>query len=713
METTLIIILAIWNVLLQAKLSKISNQVDRLVNNQPRDELTDLPEEAETAVDQTAMQTTEQIVERNENSFVVSPLETKEEPVVDQTTNTTQNDQSVEDLLIKKILPTIGVLSVVLGVGFLVTWSYSNGWLGPKGLVGLGTVFSASIVVAGELLRGQFPKYFAYLTATGLLGLSTCVYVAERIYGFIDSGFAFACYIAIMATGFGLAGRYGSRLLSVLVAIGSFFVPFLLGDTSSSPYVMMTYSGILLLTGSWIMYTKGWYETAVVLAGSLFVYAGMILDHVSISGITGTVSPVVYLIWAYGAAAVFSATVTARALQEQSTSEDLTAGSAINIIALLSVVGVVNIYGFICFETLGWSYFGFFVLAQAVVLYGASEFARTRELVVYQQLYIAGTLAAVLFATVWEIGLKENALFAVLLLSAQAGLFAAVGYKAQAALRNIFWMAALGAEVCAFAALAHLTGDFVPMTLGVGALITVALYQIYLYTQEYVVSGGWVIALVLQALFAAGLFVNWNYGVLYAELGTTAAYVWPFVIGALVAYIAMYYWTRTQATQFIWVSILAALCNALFFMAYASLGPVYSVMVVGFAVCMLGLAAPTVMIKLSKTNELGIVTNQWDLGVKFTVISTALGWLWFAFWWFDDPASTVLLMLVGIGYVLIGLRTQYNTTRATGLSLVGLVVAKLYLIDIWSWSVFWKFVALLPVGLLLISLPFWYQKLKK
>lgn len=170
------------------------------------------------------------------------------------------SDASFEYLLIKRILPSMGVLSVILGLGYFVTWSYTNNWIGPGTLIAMGVLFSASLVGLGEYTRKRYARYYAYFSGAGMLGLAVCVYASHHFYGFIGDSLAFSAYCVIIVSSFGFALRYQNRLLSFLSGAGSFVVPFLIHSEDPGHYVLMGYGALVFLGGALIMRLRNWTE---------------------------------------------------------------------------------------------------------------------------------------------------------------------------------------------------------------------------------------------------------------------------------------------------------------------------------------------------------------------------------------------------------------------------------------------------------------------
>jgi len=75
-------------------------------------------------------------------------------------------------------------------------------------------------------------------------------------------------------------------------------------------------------------------------------------------------------------------------------------------------------------------------------------------------------------------------------------------------------------------------------------------------------------------------------------------------------------------------------------------------------------------------------------------------------------AVSVMLTIYAVILVLIGVRTQAAIHRILGLALVALVVAKLYLVDVWVLGRLFRITAFLALGVLLLALSYLYSRLR-
>jgi uncharacterized membrane protein len=79
----------------------------------------------------------------------------------------------------------------------------------------------------------------------------------------------------------------------------------------------------------------------------------------------------------------------------------------------------------------------------------------------------------------------------------------------------------------------------------------------------------------------------------------------------------------------------------------------------------------------------------------------------------NKATVTILWSLCAFVQMWLGMRLKYKTLRIISLSLLGLVLCKLFLYDLNAVSQGAKIVAFVVLGVVLLVLSFLYQKLKK
>src|SRR5579883_1829226 len=80
-----------------------------------------------------------------------------------------EEPQRLETSIGLTLINRIGVITLVLGIGFFFKWAVDNNWIGPVGRVGLGLLVGALAVVGADLLWRRGQNVFAQgVTATGI-----------------------------------------------------------------------------------------------------------------------------------------------------------------------------------------------------------------------------------------------------------------------------------------------------------------------------------------------------------------------------------------------------------------------------------------------------------------------------------------------------------------------------------------------------------------
>jgi uncharacterized membrane protein len=79
----------------------------------------------------------------------------------------------------------------------------------------------------------------------------------------------------------------------------------------------------------------------------------------------------------------------------------------------------------------------------------------------------------------------------------------------------------------------------------------------------------------------------------------------------------------------------------------------------------------------------------------------------------NKATVTILWSLCAFVQMWLGMRLKYKTLRIISLSLLGLVLCKLFMYDLSNVSQGARIVALVVLGVVLLVLSFMYQKLKK
>ena len=153
----------------------------------------------------------------------------------------------------------IGVITLLFGIGFFLKYSIDKGLLNPSARVGLTVITGLSMLVGGTRLLGR--RYHALgqgLMGGGLAALYFAVFAAHQMFGLIGAVPAFALMVLVTVLAGGIAVAFDSMLVAVLGIIGGYATPFMLESTPTSLTPLFTYLIVLGCGVLGLCFRKNW-----------------------------------------------------------------------------------------------------------------------------------------------------------------------------------------------------------------------------------------------------------------------------------------------------------------------------------------------------------------------------------------------------------------------------------------------------------------------
>ncbi len=167
----------------------------------------------------------------------------------------------------------VGVVTLVLGAAFFFRYAVEAGWLGIGARVLLGAVAGlGALALAERVRRGGHHVYAMGLAGAGIGILYLTVYAASGLYGMVGQGPGFLMMAAVTAAAVALALRHDSEALAALGLFGGYITPLLLSPDGQAWFVLC----YALLLGGGALYAvrlRGWTVLEpLVLLGTVWVY---------------------------------------------------------------------------------------------------------------------------------------------------------------------------------------------------------------------------------------------------------------------------------------------------------------------------------------------------------------------------------------------------------------------------------------------------------
>jgi uncharacterized membrane protein len=163
---------------------------------------------------------------------------------------------SIEYAVATHWLLRLGIIILVVGIGFFLKYSIERGFLGPVARVGLSTATGLGLLIVGTQMLGRRYQLIGQgLLGAGLATLYFSVFAAANFYHLIHVLPAFGLMALVTLSAGWIAVRFNSVLAAILGIIGGYGTPVML-STGEVNFVGL--NGYMLLLGCGVLGISLW-----------------------------------------------------------------------------------------------------------------------------------------------------------------------------------------------------------------------------------------------------------------------------------------------------------------------------------------------------------------------------------------------------------------------------------------------------------------------
>ena len=143
---------------------------------------------------------------------------------------------SLEVKLGTRWLNWVGMVMMLVGVGFFLRYAYDNAWIGPTGRLAIGTLLGVAALAVGERFRRRnWDILFQVLTGGGIAAFYLCVFFSFQVYHLSDQPLSMVLAILVTALAVVMAVAHDAVSIALLGLIGGFLSPVLLSTGINHP----------------------------------------------------------------------------------------------------------------------------------------------------------------------------------------------------------------------------------------------------------------------------------------------------------------------------------------------------------------------------------------------------------------------------------------------------------------------------------------------
>jgi uncharacterized membrane protein len=166
---------------------------------------------------------------------------------------------SMEQAVATNWLIRLGVLVLVVGIGFFLKYSIEKGLLGPQARVALCFVAGGALVAGGVRLFGKRYHILGQgLVGAGLATLYFAVFAAAGLFRLVPMTVGFLLMAGVTVTAGILAVRYGTLLLAILGTLGGYLTPVMLATPDHNAVWLFGYLLLLAIGVTGVAWRQRW-----------------------------------------------------------------------------------------------------------------------------------------------------------------------------------------------------------------------------------------------------------------------------------------------------------------------------------------------------------------------------------------------------------------------------------------------------------------------
>lgn len=224
----------------------------------------------------------------------------------------------------------IGVIALVIGVGFFLKYAIDQGWISVWTRIVMGFATGGLLIVLGELWKDKYRKYALSLAGGGIAMLYFSVFAAYQFYSLFSQTVGGFLVVLITALAAWLAIRHKSLELGVLAVVGAFLSPFILYSHRDQQIALFVYLSVVNVGIVFTMARRFWMELLYV------GFLGTVLDFsiwaFSFSNTDNTKESVFFLLLTYFLYLVIGNLTFREGLRKQNTAASVDHLTALNIL---------------------------------------------------------------------------------------------------------------------------------------------------------------------------------------------------------------------------------------------------------------------------------------------------------------------------------------------------------------------------------------------
>lgn len=171
-------------------------------------------------------------------------------------------------------LNRIGVVALVLGLGFFLKIAIDLGWIGPWAQIILAVAVGGLLIYLGEIWKEKFGERALALSGGGIAILYFSIFAAFNFYHLVSQPIAFIFMVATAGFAVWQAHRNNSLTLGALAFFGAYGAPLMLSTGTDHQVILFAYLTVINISAIAVMVKKFWSQLLILtIIGSIIDFS--------------------------------------------------------------------------------------------------------------------------------------------------------------------------------------------------------------------------------------------------------------------------------------------------------------------------------------------------------------------------------------------------------------------------------------------------------
>lgn len=169
-----------------------------------------------------------------------------------------ERNPDLEKFIGENLINKIGIAILVIGIGFFVKFAIDQEWINEIGRVAIGIVCGGILIGIAHKLREKFKAFSSVLIGGGLAVLYITIAIAFHDYKIFSQSVAFAIMVLITCFAVFVSIVYNRQELAIIAFIGGLISPIMLSTGEGNYIILFSYVILLNLGMLTLAYLRSW-----------------------------------------------------------------------------------------------------------------------------------------------------------------------------------------------------------------------------------------------------------------------------------------------------------------------------------------------------------------------------------------------------------------------------------------------------------------------